>query len=181
MERGAGGQHFGRRKTQLCTLPISNPLWPRSRLFFTLINIAPARGGESTAAFAQISTARRKWANADHGTRQGQKILLSTTQSKEQEGIGKYCLRGHAEKLTGSAGRGISRAQGQRIRRGSKRRNTNWIEIGQILIKGFGRKVKSFSYIEKNPLVPKANGQILVQGTNPVTQICREYHAAMSK
>jgi hypothetical protein len=26
-ERGVGGQYFGRRKTQLCTLPISNPLW----------------------------------------------------------------------------------------------------------------------------------------------------------
>jgi hypothetical protein len=26
VERG-GGQYFGRRKTQLCTLPISNPLW----------------------------------------------------------------------------------------------------------------------------------------------------------
>jgi hypothetical protein len=26
-ERGMGGQYFGRRKTQLCTLPISNPLW----------------------------------------------------------------------------------------------------------------------------------------------------------
>ncbi len=24
---GGGGQYFGRRKTQLCTLPISNPLW----------------------------------------------------------------------------------------------------------------------------------------------------------
>jgi hypothetical protein len=27
VERGVGGQYFGRRKTQLCTLPISNPLW----------------------------------------------------------------------------------------------------------------------------------------------------------
>ncbi len=29
-ERGVGGQYFGRRKTQLCALPISNPLcyWP---------------------------------------------------------------------------------------------------------------------------------------------------------
>jgi hypothetical protein len=26
---GGGGQCFGRRKTQLCTLPISNPLWPK--------------------------------------------------------------------------------------------------------------------------------------------------------
>jgi hypothetical protein len=26
-ERGVGGKYFGRRKTQLCTLPISNPLW----------------------------------------------------------------------------------------------------------------------------------------------------------
>ncbi len=26
VERGVGGQYFGRRKTQLCTLPISNPL-----------------------------------------------------------------------------------------------------------------------------------------------------------
>jgi hypothetical protein len=25
-DRGEGGQYFGRRKTQLCTLPISNPL-----------------------------------------------------------------------------------------------------------------------------------------------------------
>jgi hypothetical protein len=25
VERGVGGQYFGRRKTQLCTLPISNP------------------------------------------------------------------------------------------------------------------------------------------------------------
>jgi len=25
-ERGVGGQYFGRRKTQLCTLPTSNPL-----------------------------------------------------------------------------------------------------------------------------------------------------------
>jgi hypothetical protein len=27
VERGVGGQYFGRRKTLLCTLPISNPLW----------------------------------------------------------------------------------------------------------------------------------------------------------
>ncbi len=27
VERGLGGQYLGRRKTQLCTLPISNPLW----------------------------------------------------------------------------------------------------------------------------------------------------------
>jgi hypothetical protein len=27
VERGEGGQNFGRRKTQLCTLSISNPLW----------------------------------------------------------------------------------------------------------------------------------------------------------
>jgi hypothetical protein len=27
VERGVGGHYFGRRKTQLCTLPISNPLW----------------------------------------------------------------------------------------------------------------------------------------------------------
>jgi hypothetical protein len=26
LEREVGGQYFGRRKTQLCTLPISNPL-----------------------------------------------------------------------------------------------------------------------------------------------------------
>ncbi len=38
-----------------------------------------------------------------------------------KEGIGKYCLRGHAEKLTGSAGRGISGAQKTRIRRGKIR------------------------------------------------------------
>jgi hypothetical protein len=111
------------------------------------------------SGIAQISTARRKWANADHGTTQGQKILLGTAspKTKEQEGIGKYCLRGHAEKLTGSAGRRISRAQGQRIRRGSKQRNTNWTEIGQILSKGLGRKVQSFAYIEKNPPISKAN------------------------
>ncbi len=27
VERGVKGQYFGRRQTQLCTLPISNPLW----------------------------------------------------------------------------------------------------------------------------------------------------------
>jgi hypothetical protein len=27
VERGVGVQYFGRRKTQLCTLSISNPLW----------------------------------------------------------------------------------------------------------------------------------------------------------
>ncbi len=27
VERGVGGQYFGRRKTQLCTLPLSDPLW----------------------------------------------------------------------------------------------------------------------------------------------------------
>jgi hypothetical protein len=27
VERGAGDQYFGRRKKQLCTLPLSNPLW----------------------------------------------------------------------------------------------------------------------------------------------------------
>jgi hypothetical protein len=27
VEKGVGGQYFGRRNTQLCTLPISNPLW----------------------------------------------------------------------------------------------------------------------------------------------------------
>jgi hypothetical protein len=26
VERGVGGQYFGRRMTQLCTLPIANPL-----------------------------------------------------------------------------------------------------------------------------------------------------------
>jgi hypothetical protein len=26
VERGVGGQYFGRRKTQLCTLSLSNPL-----------------------------------------------------------------------------------------------------------------------------------------------------------
>jgi hypothetical protein len=30
VERGVGGQYFGRRKTQLCTLPIANPLWVRT-------------------------------------------------------------------------------------------------------------------------------------------------------
>jgi hypothetical protein len=34
VERGVGGQYVGRRKTQLCTLPISNPLWgtPKEKL-----------------------------------------------------------------------------------------------------------------------------------------------------
>jgi hypothetical protein len=27
VERGVGGQYFGRSKTPLCTLPILNPLW----------------------------------------------------------------------------------------------------------------------------------------------------------
>jgi hypothetical protein len=28
---GVGGQYFGRRKTRLCTLPVSNPLWMTGR------------------------------------------------------------------------------------------------------------------------------------------------------
>jgi hypothetical protein len=93
VERGAGGQHFGRRKTQLCTLPISNPLWPRSRLFFTLINIAAGERRRIHSGIAQISTARRKWANADHGTMcKDRKSSSAPPKSKEQEGIGKYCL-----------------------------------------------------------------------------------------
>ncbi len=32
VERGVGGQYFGKRKTQLCTLPISNPFW--AEVFF---------------------------------------------------------------------------------------------------------------------------------------------------
>jgi hypothetical protein len=40
VERGVGGQYFGRRKTQLCTLPISNPLWVAKSVARLLATVA---------------------------------------------------------------------------------------------------------------------------------------------
>jgi hypothetical protein len=91
---------------------------PRSRLFFTLINIAAGeRRRIHTAALRKLA---QQDGNGQTLTMEPGKDRKSSSKSKEEEGIGKYCQRGHAEKLTGSAGRGISRAQGHRIRRGSK-------------------------------------------------------------
>jgi hypothetical protein len=39
VERGVGGQYFGKRKTQLCTLPISNPLWLKRFMLDNLFSL----------------------------------------------------------------------------------------------------------------------------------------------